>query len=69
MAQTNAPDADQQAIALIQISGILNPSTTLDKIIELSGKISGLQDDAPVTRIGIVTQLFIGAHFVFRNAI
>jgi hypothetical protein len=47
MAQTQAPDADQQAIALIQISGILNPNTTLDQIMELIGKISGLQDDAP----------------------
>jgi hypothetical protein len=67
MAQTTAPDADQQALALIQISGILNPNTTLDQIMELSGKISGLQDEAPVTRIG--PQVFIGGHFVFKNAI
>jgi len=64
MAQTQAPDADQQALALIQSSGILNPNTTLDKIIELSGNISELQDEAPVTRTGI--QVFIGSFFTFR---
>ena len=64
MAQTQAPDADQQALALIQISGILNPNTTLDKIMELSGKISGLQDDGPVTRAG--KQVFIGSFFTFK---
>jgi hypothetical protein len=63
MAQTQAPVADQQALALIQSSGILNPSTTLDKIIELSGKISELQDEAPV--IGVTTQVFLGSHFCY----
>jgi hypothetical protein len=66
MAQTQAPDADQQALALIQSSGILNLNTTLDQIMELSGKISGLQDQAPVIA---GTQFFIGGHFVFKNAI
>jgi hypothetical protein len=64
MAQTTAPDADQQALALIQSSGILNPNTTLDQIIELSGKLSGLQDDAPVER---GTQVFVGRFYVFKN--
>jgi hypothetical protein len=63
MAQTPVSDADQQALALIQSSGILNPNTTLDKIMELSGQISGLQDDAPVTRS---TQVFIGSFFTFK---
>jgi hypothetical protein len=64
MAQTQAPVADQQALALIQSSGILNPNTTLDKIIELSGALSGLQDDAPVER---GKQVFIGRFFTFKN--
>ena len=64
MAQTQAPDADQQALALIQISGILNPNTTLDKIIELSGKLSELQDDGPVIR---GTQFLVGRFYVFKN--
>jgi hypothetical protein len=63
MAQTPVSDADQQALALIQGSGILNPNTTLDKIMELSGQISGLQDDGPVTRS---TQVFIGSFFTFK---
>jgi hypothetical protein len=63
MAQTPVSDADQQALALIQSSGILNPNMTLDKIMELSGQISGLQDDAPVTRS---TQVFIGSFFTFK---
>jgi len=62
MAQTTAPDADQQALALIQSSGILNPNTTLDKIMELSGMISGLQDEAPV----ISETVFISRKFVFK---
>jgi hypothetical protein len=61
MAQTQAPDADQQALALIRSSGILNPNMTLDKIIELSGRLSGLQDDAPV----IDTLTFISRKFVY----
>ena len=62
MAQTPAPDADQQALALIQSSGILNPNTTLDQIIELSGKISELQDQAPV----IGETVFVSRKFVFK---
>jgi hypothetical protein len=61
MAQTTAPDADQQALALIQSSGILDRNTTLDQIMELSGKLSGLQDDAPF--IGVLT--FISRKFVY----
>jgi hypothetical protein len=63
MAQTPVSDADQQALALIQSSGILNPNITLDKIMELSGQISGLQGDAPVTTS---TQVFIGSFFTFK---
>jgi hypothetical protein len=66
MAQTPTPDADQQAIALIQISGILNPNMTLDKIMELTGQISRLQDDAPKTRF---QQTFIGSFFAFKHVI
>ena len=62
MAQTQAPDADQQALALIQSSGILNPNMTLDQIIELSGKISELQDQAPV----IGEAVFISRKFVYK---
>jgi hypothetical protein len=62
MAQTQAPDADQQALALIQSSGILNPNTTLDQIMELSGKISELQDQAPV----IGETVFVSRKFVFK---
>ena len=51
MAQTQAPDTDQQAIALIQSSGILNPNTTLDQIMELGRELSGVQDEAPVIRV------------------
>ena len=64
MAQTQAPDADQQALALIQSSGILNPNTTLDQIMVLTGKISELQDAAPVIAGTIV---FIGRFFAFKS--
>jgi hypothetical protein len=64
MAQTPAPDADQQALALIQIGGILNPSTTLDQIMVLAGKISELQDAAPVIAGTIV---FLGRFFLYKS--
>ena len=64
MAQTQAPDADQQALALIQISGILNPNTTLDQIMVLAGKISELQDAAPVIAGTIV---FLGRFFLYKS--
>jgi len=61
MAQTPAHDADQQALALIQSSGILNPNTTLDKRIELSGKISEMEDGDPNIRVS-----FIGRFFCYK---
>ena len=64
MAQTQAPDADQQALALIQSSGILNPNTTLDQIMVLAGKISELQDAAPVIAGTIV---FLGRFFLYKS--
>jgi hypothetical protein len=65
MAQTQTPNVDQQAIALIQSSGILNPNATLDKIIEISGKISELQGAGPVSRI---TAIFIHPGFIYSFA-
>jgi len=64
MAQTQPLDADQQALTLIHSSGILNPNTTLDKIMELTGMISGLQDEAPVVA---GTTVFIGRFFAFKS--
>jgi hypothetical protein len=64
MAQTQAPGADQQALALIQSSGILNPNTTLDQIMVLTGKVSELQDAAPVIAGTIV---FLGRFFVYKS--
>jgi hypothetical protein len=64
MAQTPTPDADRQAIALIQSSGILNPNSTLDQIVELTGKISALQDEAPVIA---GTTVFIGRFFAYKS--
>jgi hypothetical protein len=66
MAQTQTPDADQQALALIQSSGILNRNMTLDRIIELSGKLSELQDEAPVIR---GTKFLVYAWYAYRAEI
>ena len=40
MAQTETPSADQQALALIQSSGILNPNVTLGKIMEVTATLA-----------------------------
>jgi hypothetical protein len=62
MAQTQAPNADQQALALIQSSGILNPNTTLDKIIDVSEKISELNKEKGTNR---GTNIFIHQNFIY----
>jgi hypothetical protein len=61
MAQTPALDADQQALALIQSSGILNPNTTLDQIMEIGGKLSEVEDGTPNIRVS-----FIGRFFCYK---
>ena len=61
MAQTTAPDADQQALALIQSSGILNPNVTLGKIMEVTATLA--KSSGPVER-GV--NVFIHPNFVFK---
>jgi hypothetical protein len=59
MAQTHQPpNRDQQALALIQSSGILNPNTTLDKVMEISGKLSEMKDEAPNIRVSFILRFF-----------
>ena len=40
MTQTETPSADQQALALIQSSGILNPNVTLGKIMDVTATLA-----------------------------
>jgi hypothetical protein len=61
MAQTETPSADQQALALIQSSGILNPNVTLAKIMEATATLAGnsnVKEDR--------TAVFIHPEFVFK---
>jgi hypothetical protein len=64
MAQAQAPNPDQQALALIRSSGILNPNATLDQIMDISGKISELQGEEQIKKDA---QVFIHPNFVFKN--
>jgi hypothetical protein len=61
MAQTETPSADQQALALIQSSGILNPNVTLGKIMEVTATLA--KSSGPVERI---VNIFIHPQFVFK---
>jgi hypothetical protein len=61
MAQTETPGADQQALALIQSSGILNPNVTLEKIMEVTATLA--KSSGPVER-GV--DVFIHSQFVFK---
>jgi hypothetical protein len=61
MAQTETPIADQQALALIQSSGILNPNVTLGKILEVTATLA--KSSGPVER-GL--QVFIHQAFIFK---
>jgi hypothetical protein len=61
MTQTETPSADQQALALIQSSGILNPNVTLGKIMEVTATLA--TSSGPVER-GL--NVFIHPGFVFK---
>jgi hypothetical protein len=53
---------DQQAIALLQSSGILNPNATLEKLMEVTATLA--KSSGPVER---VKAFFIYPDFVFKN--
>ena len=64
MAQTETPSADQQALALIQSSGILNPNVTLEKILEATATLagnSGVKKD--------LTATFIHSDFIYKSIV
>jgi hypothetical protein len=61
MTQTETPSADQQALALIQSSGILNPNVTLAKIMEVTATLA--TSSGPVER---GADVFIHSQFVFK---
>ena len=58
---TRLGNPDQQAIALLQSSGILNPNVTLEKIMEVTATLA--KSSGPVER---GTQVFIHPAFVFK---
>jgi hypothetical protein len=58
---TGLGNPDQQAIALLQSSGILNPNVTLAKIIEVTAALA--TSSGPVER-GVT--VFIHSQFVFK---
>jgi hypothetical protein len=61
---TETPNADREAIALLQSSGILNPNVTLAKIMEVAAtlaKSSGVTER--------LTAVFIHPDFIFKSQI
>lgn len=59
-AASNPENADSKAIEMIKASGILNPSFTLDKIMDLSSRVAGL-----VAKPSVHTDTFIHSHFIY----
>jgi hypothetical protein len=59
--ETLLGNPDQQAIALLQSSGILNPDVTLGKIMEVTATLA--KDSGPVER---AVEVFIHHGFVFK---
>ena len=59
--ETLLGNPDQQAIALLQSSGILNPDVTLGKIMEVTATLA--KSSGPVER-GL--QVFIHQAFIFK---
>ena len=63
MAETSRPgNPDQQTMALLQSSGILNPNATLEKITEVTATLAG---NSGVTERGVA--FFIHRAFVFKS--
>ena len=58
---TGLGNPDQQAIALLQSSGILNPNVTLAKIMEVTATLA--TSSGPVER-GV--DVFIHSQFIFK---
>jgi hypothetical protein len=63
MAETSRPgNPDQQTMALLQSSGILNPNATLEKVMEVTATLAG---NSGVTERGVI--VFIHNAFVFKS--
>jgi hypothetical protein len=64
---SEAGTSDTQALDLIRASGVLNPNITLDKIMELTQRLSeqeGLRTEAVRGRH---VDTFIHSHFIYRH--
>jgi hypothetical protein len=48
-AAVEAANVDQESMELIQLSGVLNPNATLDKIMEVSSKIAEIHAASGIT--------------------
>jgi hypothetical protein len=59
---TRLGNPDEQAIVLLQGSGILNPNVTLAKIMEVTATLT--KSSGPVER---AAAYFIHVNFVFKN--
>ncbi len=58
--------SDVRAMELIRTSGVLNPNITLDKIMELTQRLSE-QESAEAAVAGKHVDTFIHKHFIYRH--
>ncbi len=64
-------DNDSEAMALIKSSGVLNPNMTMDKILELTQKLSAMSPAVQANAEGVAqalhTDTFIHSHFIYKH--
>ena len=64
-------DHEVKAMELIKTSGVLNPSMTMDKILELTQKLAAMEPTADAALGGSAApkhvDTFIHSHFIFRH--
>jgi hypothetical protein len=61
MSDEKDKDPDAKAMELIRASGVLNPNVTMDKIMDVTQRLSEL------TAVGQHCDSFIHRHFVYKH--
>lgn len=61
--ETHPTGADAKALQLIRESGVLNPSVTLDRILEVTRQLAAVEPPKAERH----TDTFIHSHFIYKH--